>query len=90
MLLDEGGTVGNLFDEFQILGRQFCSLLCGEQVFHLVDIVNQIRLILCSYGNNVVHGQISEHTGFNLYFLGIHFPFHLVAGFQFLLRHDAD
>ena len=90
MLLDEGGTVGNLFDEFQILGRQFCSLLCGEQVFHLVDVVNQIRLILCSYGDNVVHGQISEHAGFNLYFLGVHFPFHLVTGFQFLLRHDTD
>ena len=38
----------------------------------------------------MVHGQISEHTGFDLDFLGIGFPFHLVASFQFLLRHDSD
>ena len=90
MLLDEGGAVGNLFNEFQVLGRQFCSLLCGEQVFHLVDVVHQIGLILGGYGDDVVHGQISEHTGFDLDFLGICFPFHFVAGLEFLLRHDAD
>ena len=55
MFLDEGGTVGNLFDEFQILGRQFCSFLYREEVFHFVDIVYQIRLILSGYGNDVIH-----------------------------------
>ena len=89
MFLDEGGTVGNLFDEFQILGRQFCSFLYREEVFHFVDIVYQIRLILSGYGNDVIHRQVTEHAGFNLNFLGIGLPLHFVAGFQFLLRHYA-
>src|SRR5574344_1249255 len=35
----------------------------------------------------MVHRQVTQHTGFYLYGLHISFPFHLVAGFQFLLGH---
>ena len=59
MLFDEGGAVGNLFDEFQVLGRQFCSFVAGEQVLHLVNVINEIRLILRGYRDDVVHGQIT-------------------------------
>ena len=35
----------------------------------------------------MVHGQIAEYTCFYLDFLGIGFPFHFIAGFQFHLGH---
>ena len=59
MLFDEGGAVGNLFDEFQVLGRQFCSFVAWEQLLHLVNVINEIRLILRGYRDDVVHGQIT-------------------------------
>lgn len=93
MLLDEGGTVILAISSMssRFLADSFAAFSYGEQVFHLVDVVNQIRLILCSYGDNVVHGQISEHAGFNLYFLGVHFPFHpLRASSSFFVMTPMD
>ena len=39
--------------------------------------------------DDVVHGQVAEHTCLNLYFLGIGFPLHLVACFQLFLGHHV-
>ena len=37
----------------------------------------------------MVHRQVAQHAGFDLYLLGVGFPLHLVAGFQLLAGHHA-
>ena len=40
--------------------------------------------------DDVVHREVAHDAGLNLNLLGIGFPFHLIAGLQFLPGHDAE
>ena len=70
-------------------GRQFLIFFRTERLFQLGDIAQQQRLVMQYDRDDMVHGQISQDAGFDLYFLDIDFPFHFVAGFQLLFAQYA-
>ena len=51
--------------------------------------MQQLCLIASGNRDDVVHREVTEHTRFNLYLLGVGFPLHLIARLQFLLGHHA-
>ena len=89
LLFDEVGAVGDVFDDLQVAGRKGGSLIGREEVFHLVDVVDQGSLVSGGGRDDVVHRQVTEYASFDLDFLRIGFPFDFVTGFQFLACHDA-
>ena len=87
-LFDALRALGNLLDELHVTGRQTLGLFGTENVLHALHILDELALVVCRHRNDVVHGEVAQHTGLNLYGLDIHLPFHLVASFQFLAVHD--
>ena len=79
LLFDEVGAVGDVFDDLQVAGRKGGSLIGREEVFHLVDVVDQGSLVSGGGRDDVVHRQVTEYASFDLDFLRIGFPFDFVT-----------
>ena len=60
-----------------------------EEFLYFIHIVEQQRLITYRSRDDVVYGKIPEHTTFNLDFLRIHLPLHLVACLDLLFGEHA-
>ena len=78
--LDVSHVSGNLFDQRRIQNGQLGYFGLGINGFDFVQIVQEHRLIACSHRNDVIYGQVAQHTRFDLDFLCVGFPLYLVAG----------
>ena len=86
-------TLGNLLDELHVTGRQALGLLRVEQrrredFLDALHVLDEFRLVVRGDGDDVVHGEVAQHTSLNLNGLDVHLPFHLVASLQLLAVHD--
>ena len=89
-LLNPLRTLGNFLDEFHVTCRKSLGAVGIEDSLHTLNVLDELALVMCRNGNNMVHGQIAQHTSFYLYGFDIHLPFHFIAGFQLLAIHDLD
>jgi len=89
MLLDVGGVFGYLADDGEVLCRQAVGFLRREESLHLVDVVDELRLVFRGDGDDVVHHQVAQHARLDLYLLRVGLPLHLVACLQLLPCHHT-
>ena len=89
MLGDVDGVLCYVFNQLHIHARERSSLLGVEEVAKFVYVIYQSALIFGSHRDNVIHSQIAEHAGFDLYLLGVHLPLHFVAGFELFASHHT-
>ena len=87
MLLDVSRVFGNLAYDGDVFGGKARGFVVGKQGFHLEGVVDELCLVAYRHRHYVVHYQVAEHAGFNLYFLCVGFVFNLVACFEFLFGH---
>ena len=87
--LDRLDMVADSFDIDQVLRGDGVSLRAFEELLDLEDVVEEERLVSHRCGDDMVDGEISEDSAFDLDLLGIHLPLHLVAGFDLLARENA-
>jgi hypothetical protein len=80
----------NLLDQRRILPGEPGCFLFIENHAHLVQVVQQHRLVLRGHGDDVVHAQIAQYPGFYLNLFSIRFPLHLVSGVKFAFVQHAD
>ena len=77
--LDGTGAFCNLFDDFLVT---FGELVCGfnwEYNRHIADVLQQLRLVMGGDRDDMVHRDVTEDACFNLDFLRVGFPLHLVT-----------
>ena len=77
----------NLLNEFHVTARQALGTLSREYFLHALYVLDELTLIVGCHRDDVVHGQVTQHTSLNLYGLHVHLPFHLVTSLQLLLVH---
>ena len=87
--LHSRNVVGDRFNRGKVLRSDTLGFLGREKLLDFIYIVEKERLIAHGSRNHMVHGKIAEHTALNLYLLGVHFPFHLIAGCELLARKNA-
>ena len=87
-LFDALGALGYLLDELQVTGAETFGFLKGKDVFHALHVLDELGLIVRADGDDVVHGEIAQDTGLNLYGLDVHLPLDLVAGLKLLAVHN--
>ena len=87
-LLDALGALGYLLDELQVTGAETFGFLKGKDIFHALHVLDELGLVVGADGDDVVHGEIAQDTGLNLYGLDVHLPLDLVAGLKLLAVHD--
>ena len=74
---------GYAFNGVHVVPKKRCRLVVAKECFDFYEIVHKYGLIARSHRNYMVQGQITKYSGLYLYFFCVHFPFDLVAGFQF-------
>ena len=79
----------DLLNSHGILSRKLYALVAGEKRTDFHHIVKQDGQIASGHGEDMIDGKIAEDTRFNLYLLGIHFPFHLIAGLKLNMVHHT-
>ena len=77
----------NLFDDFHVARSKYARLFVGKDAEHALHVLGQSALIMRGHGYDVVHAEVAQHARLNLYFLRVDFPFHFVAGVQFVAVH---
>ena len=81
---------GNLADQSTGFFRHIVIFrLSAERLFQFGDVVQEQRLVADGNRDDMVEREVAQDTGFDLYFFDIDFPFHFVAGFQFLFAQYA-
>ena len=88
--LDGSSALSNLLDKLEVAGVQLLGFHLWEHVGHALHVLQELTLIAGSHGDDVVHGEVAQYTGFYLYLLGVGLPLHFIPGFQFLLSHNAQ
>ena len=88
--LDGLRALGNLADDLDVAGAELVGLCRGEDGAHAGHVLGQAALVVGGHGDDVVHGQVAQHAGFNLNLFRICLPFHFVAGPKLLAVHDAE
>ena len=83
--LDSRDMIAYHLDIRQILCGNTVGFRSFEKLLDLVDIIKEQRLVPYGCRNDMVDGEISEHTALDLDFLCIHLPFDLVTRLDFLL-----
>ena len=73
------GALGDVADNLDVALAEFLRFLLPENIYHVLHVLSQLALVVGGHGDNMVHGEVSHHTGLDLYFLGVVLPFHLVA-----------
>jgi len=89
VLDDEGVVLSHLLDQAQIGAVQAVGRLGWEDGFHLVHIVDELRLVAGCDGYDVVHADVAEDASLDLYLLDVCVELDLVARLQFGLRQDV-
>ena len=82
-------TLSYLFNNLDIASAVGIDLFLGEDVLHTTDILCQTSLIVGGNRDDMVHGEVAEHTCLYLYLLGIGLPLHLIACLQLFAVHHA-
>ena len=83
------GALGYLANDFHVACREPGPLLTAEDVEHALYILGQSALVVSGHGDDMIHREVAHHARLYLYLLGVGFPFHLVAGAEFVLFHHA-
>ena len=86
---NENGALRYFFDKLAVFRSEFVYFVSREELAHLEHIVDELALIFCCHRYDVVHRQITEHTCFNLYLLGVCLPLHFIACLKLFLCHHT-
>ena len=78
---------GNFFDQRSIHRRKLFRPLRRINGLDFVHIVEQQRLVTRSNRDDMVDGQIAQHTRLDLNLFRVYLPFHLVACLKFFTAH---
>ena len=65
------------------------GLLAAEYLVHVLHGLRQPTLIVGGHRNDVVHRDIAQHAGLNLYLLRVGLPLHLVASSELVAAHHV-
>ena len=74
VLDDERVVLAHLLDEAQVCAIQGVGNLGGEDLLHAVHVVDELRLVACGDGYDVVHTDVAEDACLNLNLLNISCP----------------
>ena len=88
-LFDGAGALSYFLNNLLVTGRELISSFYGEDNSHIADVLQQLCLVAGGNGNDVVHREVTEYTGFYLDLLRVGLPLHFIAGLQLLLGHHA-